>query len=441
MRRIGWGLAAALCAAVLAPAVVISAPKGAAPVSDAQRKQGMAEAPAVVQAAGLNCQVSDARFIGKSKDPKTKAETSFYEVACGSNMGFVLQAATGAPPAAFSCIEMAQPPGQPAKEGAITCVLPGNADPKAQLAPLLTSAGVQCLPEKARGIGQTKTNTILEVACQGGSGYVLIASAPLDTTKPAEAQNCLNFDESGGNVKCELTDRATRLAVVDTLAKQANNGCVVKDRRFIGNAKDGSDFFEASCQDGKGYIFKVSKGQLAQTWGCAQAQGILGGCTLTDARQASAEQAATYTKLARAAGSNCDVEKYAVFPPRPGSTDEAVELVCKDGSGAVGLFPATGKGQVLDCGHALALGFKCSQGSDRGFASLTADLKKHGKTTCTVSDARISGQTAKGTVMVEVACADGLKGYMIEYNTKPTVTAIGASGCAFAGGCQLKGNT
>lgn len=439
MRPIGWGLAAALCAAMLAPAVVISAPKGAAPVSDAQRKQGMAEAPAVVQAAGLNCQVSDARFIGKSKDPKTKAETSFYEVACGSNMGFVLQAAEGAQPAAFSCIEMAPAAGQPAKEGAINCVLPGNADPKAQLAPLLATAGVQCLPENARGIGQTKTNTILEVACQGGTGYVLIASAPLDTTKPAEAQNCLNFDESGGNVKCELTDRATRLAVVDNFAKSSN--CVVKDRRFIGNSKDGSDFFEASCQDGKGYIFKVSKGQLAQTWGCGQAQGILGGCTLTDARQASAEQAATYTKLAQAAGSNCQVDKYAVFPPRPGSTDEAVELVCKDGSGAVGLFPATGKGQVVDCGHALALGFKCSQGSDRGFASLTADLKKHGKSTCTVSDARISGQTPKGTVMVEVACADGLKGYMIEYNTKPTVTAIGASGCAFAGGCQLKGNT
>jgi hypothetical protein len=424
---------------MLAPAVVISAPKSAAPVSDAQRKQGMAEAPAVVQAAGLNCQVSDARFIGKSKDPKTKAETSFYEVACGSNMGFVLQAVTDAPPAAFSCIEMAPTAGQPAKEGSISCVLPGNADPKAQLAPLLATAGVQCLPEKARGIGQTKTNTILEVACQGGSGYVLIASAPLDTTKPAEAQNCLNFDESGGNVKCELTDRATRLAVVDNLAKSSN--CVVKDRRFIGNSKDGSDFFEASCEDGKGYIFKVSKGQLAQTWGCGQAQGILGGCKLTDARQASAEQAATYTKLAQAAGSNCNVEKYAVFPPRPGSTDEAVELVCKDGSGAVGLFPATGKGQVVDCGHALALGFKCSQGSDRGFAALTADLKKHGKSTCTVSDARISGQTPKGTVMVEVACADGLKGYMIEYNTKPTVSAVGASGCAFAGGCQLKGNT
>jgi hypothetical protein len=39
-----------------------------------------------------------------------------------------------------------------------------------------------------------------------------------------------------------------------------------------------------------------------------------------------------------------------------------------------------------------------------------------------------------------VACSDGLKGYMIEYTTGP-VTAVGATGCAFSGGCKLPGNT
>jgi len=438
MRPIGWGLVVALCAAVLAPVAVISAPKAAAPVSEAQRKQGMAEAPAVVQAAGLGCQVSDARFIGKANDPKTKAATSYYEVACGPGMGYILQAATGAPPAVYSCIEMAPPPGQPPKEGAITCVLPGNSDPKAQLAPLLAGAGVQCVPEKTRGVGQTKSNTFLEVACQGGTGYILVASSPLDVTKPAEAQNCLNFDDAAGNVKCELTDKATRLAVLDKFAQAANNGCVVKDRRFVGNSTDGADFYEASCQDGKGYIYKVAKGQLAQSWSCALAQGILGGCTLTDSRQATAEQAALYTKLAHNAGSTCDVDHYAEFPMR--GNQEVVELACKNGSGGVGIFPATGKGQVLDCGRALAAGYKCSLTKDTGYAALTEDLRKFNQKTCVVSNARVSGKTQKGTVLVEVACSDGYKGYVIEYNTEPTVSAVGATGCAFAGGCKLPGN-
>jgi len=438
MRRIGWGLTAALFVAVLAPVAVFSAPKGAAPVSESQRKQGMAEAPAVAQAAGLGCQVSDARFIGKANDPKTKAAASYYEVACGSNEGYILQSTVGAAPSVFSCIEVAPPPGQAPKEGSLSCVLPGNSDPKAQLAPMLTKAGVQCTPSKARGIGQTKQNTFIEVACQEGPGYIMIASSPLDPAKDVQAQNCLNFDDGGGNVKCELSDKASRLAIVDTFAQAANNGCAVKDRRFVGTAKDNSDFYEASCQDGKGYIYKVSNGKLAQAIGCAQAEGILGGCTLTDARQATAEQAALYTKLAHNAGSTCDVDHYALFPMR--GNDEVVELVCKSGSGGIGIFPASGKGQVLDCGHALAAGYKCSLTKDTGYAAFTEDLRKFGKTSCTVSNAQVSGRTAKGTIMVEVACADGLKGYMLEYNTTPSVTAVGAVGCAFAGGCKLPGN-
>jgi hypothetical protein len=439
MRPIGWGLAAALFAAVLAPVAVISAPKAAAPVSEAQRKQGMSEAPPVAQAAGLNCQVSDARFIGKASDPKTKAATSYYEVACNGGMGYILQAAAGAAPMVFSCIEVAPKPGEKPKEGALTCVLPGNADPKAALAPMMAKAGVQCTPSAARGIGQTKENSFVEVACQEGSGYVLVASSPLDPAKPATAQNCLNFDDGDGNVKCELSAKATRLAVADSYAKAANPACAVKDRRFVGSAKDGSDFFEVACQDGKGYMLRVANGKVSQSYGCAQAENVLGGCTLTDARQASAEQAALYTKLAHNAGSPCDVDRYALFPMR--GNDEVVELVCKNGSGAIGMFPATGKGQVLDCGRALAVGYKCSLTKGDNFAGLTEDLRKvNPKSTCTVSNSRVVGKTAKGTVMVEVACSDGFKGYMLEYNTAPTVSAVGATGCAFAGGCKLPGN-
>ena len=58
---------------------------------------------------------------------------------------------------------------------------------------------------------------------------------------------------------------------------------------------------------------------------------------------------------------------------------------------------------------------------------------------CQVSDARLAGKTAKGTVLLEVACSDKLPGYMIEYNTSP-VSAIAATGCRFAGNCQLPTN-
>jgi hypothetical protein len=434
-------LAAALLVAAMAPAAaVISAPKPAAPaVTEAQRKQGMAEAPAVVQAAGLPCQVSDARFVGKMAGDKKKgtADQSFYEVACGpGNMGYVLAATVGSPPTVFSCVE-ADTPAEAGKPPSLPCILPANADPKAALAPLLTKAGAQCTPTNVRGIGQTKTQTFMEVACQEGSGYIVIASAPFDGAKPIQAQNCLNYDDGAGNIKCTLTDKATRLAVVDRLVTAAKNNCAVKDRRFVGTAKEGADYYEVSCQDGKGYMFKATGGALAQAWDCGHASNILGGCQLTDARQAATEQAGVYTRLAKNSGSNCQVTKYADFPARADNM-EAVELVCSDGTSAVGLFPATGKGQVLDCGHALVAGYKCSLGK-ADYATLTADLQKFNAKSCTVSNARPAAKTTKGTVLVEVACSDGLPGYMIEYTPSP-VAAVGATGCRFAGNCQLPGN-
>ena len=75
----------------------------------------------------------------------------------------------------------------------------------------------------------------------------------------------------------------------------------------------------------------------------------------------------------------------------------------------------------------------------KGNDALTADMKKFEKS-CVVSNTRLAAKTAKGTLLLEVACTDGLKGYMIEYNASP-VTAVGVMGCAFVAGCKLPGNT
>jgi hypothetical protein len=432
------GLAMALMAALMVPAAGMSQGKKGEDIPKAAREQGGKEAPAVVQAAGVPCQISDARKIGEDK----KTKTNYYEVACGAGaMGYVLQAPAGGAPTAFSCIEANTPPA-PGQAPSAPCILPGNQNPKALLQPLMKTAGVDCLPESARGIGQTKSNTYMEVACQGGSGYILLASVPFDGTKPVQAQNCLLYDESESNIKCTLSDKAARMAVVDKVAAAANNGCAIKDRRFVGIAKDGSTFYEASCNDGKGYIYKTNAGGVLQeTYECAKATQILGGCTLTDARQAQSEQAGLYTRIVTNAGGKCEVEKYALFPTR-NPREEVVELVCKDGKGAILMSAAGQKSVVLDCGRAPIAGYKCSMGSDNGYANLTADLKRLQQgTTCEVSNSRVVGKTDKGTTYVEVACADKLKGYMIEYSAAPAVNAVNVIGCAFAGNCKLPGNT
>lgn len=443
MRPMRLGLLAALIAVVMAPAAFAQRlPNGGAPpksaaVSSELRKQGMADTPALVSAANLNCPVSDARLIGKvAPDKKTGSlGSSLYEVACGPGaMGYLIQTSgTGGAPTAFSCLE-ANNPADPATKPANPCVLPGNTDPLTAIAPMLTKAKVPCAPDKVRGIGQTKTSTLIEISCPGGSGYIVTASAPLDLSKPATAVNCLAYDAAEGNVKCILNPPAARLAVVDHYAQLANNGCTVKDKRFVGLFTDGTEGYEVACADGKGYIYKVdSKGAVAATLDCAKVAG--GTCTLTDTRAATAEQAGLYTRLAKEAGSSCTVTRYAVFPQQ--GAKEVVELVCSDGNGAIGLFPATGKGQVLDCGHALIAGYKCTLGKV-DYAGLTADLRKFDKKECTVSSTGQPLKAPDGTIRLEVACSDGLPGYMIQFSDPST--AKEAVACTFAGNCILPTN-
>jgi hypothetical protein len=439
MKRVAIGLGTAALVLALGTVAAVSATKREQAALAAARTQGMAEAPAIAQAAGIACQVTDARFVGRTNDPKTKVVTSYYEIDCDRGVGFVLQAATGAQPSAFTCVE-ANTPQADGKPPSLPCKLPGNANPVADLAPILAKAGLACTPDAARGIGQTTKNTFLEVSCQGGVGYVLQAGAPANPDSDVVANDCLVFDANDGNIKCTLRDAASRLAVVDRFAAAANNGCTVKDRRYIGLSQAGASYYEAACEDGKGYIYKVEKGVLAQTTPCEKAMGLLGGCSLTDAKEAQTAQAGLYSNLAKKAGFDCQVAKYAPFPAPSGR--DVVELACGNRpDGAVGIFTARAETtQVVDCARAPVVGYRCSFSKpEASFKAVTADLKKMGRNECEVSAVRVLGKTAAGTTYLETACADGLKGYILEYKSEP-LTPINAVGCAFSKDCALPGN-
>ncbi len=438
MRPFRLGLLAALMVALAAPgaALAAAAPAPKAPTVDkGQREAGMKEAPAVVQAAGLTCQVSDARKAGSTPpDKKTGSPGgSVYEVACGQgSIGYLIQTSGTNPPVIFSCVLANYPADQ--KPPTSPCILPTNLDLMPAIVTLAQKANAPCTPDRVRGIGQTATQSVVEVSCPSGAGYIIMASAPLDVSKGGTAQNCLGYDTATTNIKCELNPAATRVALEDKLAAAANVGCTVKDRRYIGLLTDGTEGYEFSCQDGKGYVVKANtQGQIASTIDCSKLAG--GGCQLTDTRAAQAEQAGLYTKLAKNAGSSCSVERYAVFPAK--GDQEIVELVCQGGNGAIGMFPATGKGQVLDCGHALLAGYKCTLGK-ADYSALTDDLKKFDKKDCQVSQVGQPLKGADGSMRLEVACADGLPGYMITY-TGPSAPKE-AVGCGFAGNCTLPTN-
>ena len=444
MRIIGIGLAAVLGLLVMAPATTVSAAKKPAPAADGidpkSREKGMAEAPALATAAGLACTVTEARWIGA--DAKTKQ--GFYEIACNPGLGGVIVATAGnaTPPAFYSCLETGKP-GADGKPGPLACKLAGNADPVQALAPFIAKSGATCTIDKARSIGASAKNTFFEVACQGGFGYILIASAPIDVNKDVKATTCLAY-EPGANLSCQLTTRESQLAMVDQLAAASGKNCTVTDKRYILAAVNGSTYFEVSCSDGKGYVLeRAANGSLARAIDCANAPGGAE-CTLTDSREAKTEQAGLYTRLAAKAGFPCKVEKYALFPSR-GKPEEVVELKCSDRpDGGVAVFDANGGGKVYNCIVAELQGYACSfTPKAASVVKISNDLKALGKGSCVVSDARTIGKTATGDGFIEVACSDGLPGWVLNYATgsdtpKEVLSCRQASGVG--GGCKLPTN-
>ena len=448
MRTIGLGLFALILAAV-SPTLASAADKPAAPITKEARAKGMAAAPGLLSAAGSDCQMADARFVGDSTDPKTKAKTSLYEVACTGSEGLlVLESAPAAstPPTVFTCMEAATP-GPDGKKSGTQCILPGNADPAAGLAPFIAKANITCTTDKVRALGHSSANVYFELACQQkNGGYILQMSSPPRLDKPVSANPCIMFDPAQ-NVKCILTDRATQLAVVDALATASGKPCTIKDRGFIGVTQGGASYYEVSCADGKGYVLEqAANGSFMRVIDCAEADALAGGCKLTDARQAKTEQAGLYTQLAKKAGFTCTVAQYAPFSiDLPGK--EVVELTCSNRpDGAVGIFPASSseKAEIIDCAHAELRSYRCSLTKPTAaYATLTADLRTLGRTSCTVSASRTVGLSADQRGYIEVGCSDGLPGYMIEYATTP-ISPKNAIVCAeakgIAGGCTLPGN-
>ena len=423
MKLSKMGLIALAAAILLSPAAAFAQAKPVK-INEKNHKQGQAEAPALVAAGGIACNVSDALFIGKNDDAKAKTSTSFYELACTGSIGRVLQVISStdkkaAPPiapkyAAFDCISMGKPLPD-GKPNSLACVLPANESAAAGIAGFVTKAGINCTPANARAIGSSAENAFFEVACTNKRGYILTASSTLDATKEVAPSNCLLY-KPGGSITCELSQPEEQLTVANTLAATADAACQVKDRRYVLSTVSGDEWYEISCASGTGFMLSAdAKGVFKTKIDCANAEQLAGGCQLTDVNTAKTEDNALYTRLAKAAGFNCDVAKYRTLGAD--ANGETVELACANrADGALAVLPKAGGGRFYNCAASQTAGYRCNLTTpDAAYALLTAAVKKARPTsTCVVSGANFLGVNTEAG-FVEVACADKEPGYVLRY--------------------------
>lgn len=210
-----------------------------------------------------------------------------YEVTCGEGLGYVVSAVGGKNPFSYLCIEaVTEPAGgvaAPQDTGLPPCELPGNLA-AAQLSAVhtyVTQAGIVCEPTHLRSLGQTDTDLVLELACVGGSGYILSIPYPPQPGQAVKSANCLSL-APGSRVTCQLTDVTAQRGVAEVQMRQAKPACQISASRYMVSSLHGDNYFEFLCEDGTGFVLQQkATGDVGGTVSCtAPVVAKLGGCQL-----------------------------------------------------------------------------------------------------------------------------------------------------------------
>jgi hypothetical protein len=237
-------------------------------------EQISAAAQAQLTAAGVTCQLTEA------VNPGTISDAQVYEAACANASGYILIATT--PTQAFSCIELAGTAAiararDPNADVGQQCVLPANQNGLAVISGWAREAGVTCNINEAQAIGKSDAeNMVYEVGCAGADGYWLEKAAT-----GWDLKDCLQVISTGGS--CRFTTAQEQADGLEAkLAGTPAAACDVTQARMMGSNANGK-FYEVKCAaEGEGYIARINnQGVTQQTYPCATAQRIGGGCTLT----------------------------------------------------------------------------------------------------------------------------------------------------------------
>lgn len=365
----------------------------------------IAAAQPLLAQASVSCDVADAKSLGTAADG-----SEVFEVQCASGPGFLVASTT--PPIVTNCLAIAAQPAPTDPEAAsIKCSLPHNLDAVAILTPMAQSAGINCTIDAAAWVGRTAEGAErYEIGCSGTDGYWL--SVPAAAGAATTVVDCLTVVQAG--LTCASTTPEEQAATVAAkLVGVSAPPCTVTGGRFAGANANGK-FYEAKCADDSGFMFRVDNaGAFQQSYPCANAQNIGGGCKLTDVSGLFAAASERRMTLLAGAGFTCDkTQERNVGVERNGQGRDVAELACTDHPlGMVVMTPAEGLGgnvEAIDCLSAAARGVTCTFTSPEVIMQSLSRQLAAGDAACEVTAFRVIGALATDAGdRVEVKCADG----------------------------------
>lgn len=237
-------------------------------------EQIMAAAQEQANIASTGCQVTQANLLGQTAEGQ-----NLFEVACATGPGYLIASTT--PPLVSDCVLLAAAADatrsrDPEADVGPQCAIPSNLDYKGFIKGYATQAGVTCTVDDGVVVGRAPDSGIVyEIGCAGSDGFHI---KNLNGTWTKD--ECLQVLTQSAT--CRFTTAEEQAATVKSwLAGSDAAACDVQQARFMGQNANGR-FYEAKCAAGDGFIARVNDDRaVQQTYPCATAQNVGGGCTLT----------------------------------------------------------------------------------------------------------------------------------------------------------------
>lgn len=225
---------------------------------------------------------------------------------------------------------------------------------------LATSANLSCQVSEATLLGKTDAkDDLYEIACTGGTGYLLQSSNPpvsydcLLLAATADQLKARGEEVPEGSV-CNLPANQNSLSVITAYAREAGVPCQIDAGKVVGTASDGSLVYEVGCPGADGY--RIEKN--AQGWNkieCFVVMASNGACEFTTPE----EQLAGFKPMLPGTDiDDCDAQQIRLM----GQNDNGrfVEVKCASGEGFVTRVKDNAIAQVYACAVAQRVGGGCT---------------------------------------------------------------------------------
>lgn len=307
-----------------------------------------------VAAAGVDCQLTDSRWVGRTNDGEER-----YEIGCQGAPGYWIDIS---PAQAFvskiECLEVTAAGGE--------CVFTPREQQLAGLHARFASVATgACTPQDGRYVGGNDNYRFYEVKCAEGTGY--IGQIAQQTGEVVDARDCARPQLVPGG--CTLTDstaaiaeagdaRLTSLAAIGKTCTPAQQRLAAMENR--GDGTPGREIYEYECPEqpmGLVGYFPVSGDGEIEAYDCftMDARGYECGFTSRDAINA------VLTSMVTASNRNCNVVDFRVVARMAQDDGDVAEIKCDDGRGWFGEFPEERQaaGQLLPCAAAARQGDEC----------------------------------------------------------------------------------